>query len=230
MRVEEARRRGGRVAPKVGLRLFDVLLGIGNLALLFVAVLTVLYAGSALAGSDSGTVTLDAEVDPPYTVELGDGSAVETGSGPTAWIDFPVGEEHRYLADEPTVRARVKVGPDDTDARLVLAAGLGAWLALAWWGLVNVRRVVRSALDGRPFDARNVDRLRWLAVVVFAVPLAIRLELWALEPRLDVEPPVDLLTPGPSSWVFVLLGTGLLALAEIFREGSRLRSLEEATT
>jgi hypothetical protein len=50
-----------------------------------------------------------------------------------------------------------------------------------------------------------------------------------VESRLDVKPPVQVLTPGPSWWVYVVVGLGLLALAEVFREGTALRELERAT-
>lgn len=182
-----------------------------------------------LAFTGRGTFTVDAEVEPPYTVEFFDGRAIEVSGGSAAWVNFPAGEEQRFLDDDPSVRARVKVDRDDTDARLVLAAGLGAWFALLWLGLTNVRRIVRSALAGEPFHADNVTRLRWLAVAVFAFPVVTEAMVWALDARLDVDPPVHVLTAGPSWWVFVVVGAGVLALAEIFREGSRLRVLEEAT-
>lgn len=218
---------GDRPAPGLGLRLFDLVLGVGNLGLLFATVVAVPLAWLAFTGR--GTFTLDAEVDPPYTVELAGGRAVQVNGGTGAWINFPIGDEHRYLEDEPSVRAPVKVDREDTDARVVLAAGVSAWLALVWLGLVNVRRIVRSALAGRAFDAGNVARLRWLALAVLTFPLVTRVTFWALDARIDVDPPVHLLTPGPNWWVYAIGGVGVLALAEIFREGSRLRELEEAT-
>jgi hypothetical protein len=216
-----------RAAPVGGLRLFDVVLGIAQVALLAASALAVPLAYLAFTGR--GTFTVEAEVDPPYTVEFFDGRAVESSGGSAAWVDFPMGEEQRYLDDDPSVRARIKVGRDDIDARLVLATGLGTWLALTWLGLVNVRRIVRAALAGQPFHAANVGRLRWLAVAVFSFPVATTAMMWGLDSRLDTDPPVHVLTPGPSGWVHVAVGLGILALAEIFREGSRLRALDEAT-
>lgn len=227
MRDEDQLEDEHRAAPVAGLRLFDVVLGISQVALLAASALAVPLACLAFTGR--GTFTVDAEVDPPYTVEFFDGRAVQSSGGSAAWIDFPAGEEWRYLDDEPSVRARVKVDRDDTDARLVLAAGLGTWFALAWLGLINVRRIVRTALAERPFDAANVGRLRWLAVAVFSFPVATTAMVWGLDSRLDTDPPVHVLIPGPSWWVYVAVGVGVLALAEIFREGSRLRALEEAT-
>lgn len=213
--------------PAAGLRMFGTILGIGNVVLLFATVLAAPLAVLAITGR--GTFTLDAEIDPPYTVELADGRSVETRDGSATWLDIPGDEDRPPIEGEPSVRARVTVDDDDSDARLVMGATLGAWLALIWLGLVNVRRIVRSALAGHPFHADNVGRLRRLALAVFAFPAVTTAMAWALEPRLDVDPPVHVLTPGPTWWVYVVIGTGVLALAEIFREGSRLRVLEETT-
>lgn len=209
-----------------GLRLFGTFLGIGHAVLLIATVLAVPFA--VLAFSGEGTFTLDAEIAPPYAIEFTDGRAVEARGGSTAWSNMPREDDEPYFAGEPSVQARVDVDEDD-DARLVMGLALGGWFALFWLGLVNVRRIVRAALDGRPFDASNVGRLRWLAVAVFGFPAVSTAMAWALEPRLDVDLPVRVVIPGPSWWVFVIIGTGVLALAEIFREGSRLRVLEETT-
>jgi hypothetical protein len=227
MRREADMQAEHRTDPGAGLRLFNTLLGIGNLLLMVMTVVSMSIAWAVLSGR--GTVKLDAEFDQPYTVEFADGSAIDASGGGASWHDLPPGDHRRALEESVSVRTTVDVGPDDTDARVVLAAGVAARLALTWLGLFNVRRIVRSALDGQPFHADNVGRLRWLAVAVLALPVVTTVEHVVLEGRLDIHPPVDVVTSGPGWWVYLMVGAGVLALAEIFREGARLRDLEATT-
>lgn len=212
----------------LGLRLFDWNLAVATAVLLIATLIAVPMGYLVFTGR--GTLTVDTEIDPPYTVQLHDGRAMDVaGAGGGAMIDFPVGEEHRYLDDWPSVRARVKVDPEDIDARAVLASLLAAWLMLSWVALINLRRVVQAARVGEPFHPRNVARLRWLAGAVLVFPVVTDVMTRVLEWRLDADPPVHVLTPGPSWWVYVIVGLGLLALAEVFREGAALRELEQTT-
>lgn len=212
----------------MGLRVFDSVLFVVSVVLLVATVAALPIGYAAVTGR--GTVTIDAEIDPPYTVGFYDEREVEVaGGGGGAMVNFPIGEEHRYLDDWPSVRAPVKVDREDTDTRAVLVTFVGAWLGLSWLGLTSLRRIVRSACDGEPFHPRNVARLRWLAAAVIANPVITAVMVRVVESTLDADPPVSVLTPGPSLWVYVLIGLGLLALAEVFRTGTTLRELERAT-
>ena len=62
---------------------------------------------------------------------------------------------------------------DDTDTRIVGIAGAVVALALTWVLLVSLRRMVASAVDGEPFDGRNVRRLRVLGAVLLAAPVLV---------------------------------------------------------
>jgi hypothetical protein len=216
-----------RPSPGRGLRAFDTAL---TVAYVLLAVGTILALPlTYLAFTERGTFTVDAEVEPPYEVTFADGSAIESSGGPAAWIDFPEVPEQRYLDDDPTVLARVKLDREDLDSRVVAVAGLGAWFGLTWIGLINARRIVRAARSGQAFDTGNVRRLRWIAAAVLTFPLVTWAIRRGLDSTLDVVPPVHVRRIGPSWWVHLLAGLGLLALAEVFREGSRLRALDEAT-
>jgi hypothetical protein len=213
--------------PGKALRLFDNVLTVAQVLLVVGSVLLLLIAYPVLNGH--GTLTLDAEADTPHTVEFADGTAVESGGGSTAWIGFPEGEERRHLSDAPTVLVRYTLADDDRDARAVVLAAIGVWVGLGWIGLVNARAIVRSSRQGRPFDPDNVRRLRRIGVAVVAFPVVSWAIRWGLDRTLDVGSPVHVRMAGPTSWVYLVAGLGLLALAEVFREGSRLRALDEAT-
>lgn len=220
--------KGGRSGVASGLRLFDAVLKLLYVLLICVTLVAVPLGYLALTGR--GTLRLDAELDPPYTIELGDGRAVvNAGRGAGEWHNFAQGDEQRYLDQPPTASAQVRVDREDRDARAVLVVGVGAWLGLCWLGLVNLRSIVRAAVARRPFDARNVGRLRRLGGAVVAFPAVGVLMHRGLEVTLDVDPPVDLAGVGPGGWAYVVTGLGLVALAEVFREGARLRELEDAT-
>lgn len=212
--------------PGRGLRALDTALTVAFVVLAAFSVLLVIAAGPVIAGF--GTVTLDTEASLPYTVTFADGTSVEVSDEGSEWSGSPIGKKGR-LADEPTVLAGYDIGKDDHDARAVLVAGIAAGVALSWVGLVNARRIVRSTRDGHPFEAANVGRLRRIAAAVVVFPFV----GWAMgrgvDHTLEEVLAVHLRLPGPSWLTYLLAGLGLLALAEVFREGSRLRELDEAT-
>jgi hypothetical protein len=208
------------------LRLFDLLLRLLVVLLTIVTGVSVAF-GAAMVFGGSGSLAVDAKVEPPYSVEFG-GASVEvdaSGDGRFDYGDVPGSS----ILTEVVVGAQIFVGADDRDTRLVVAAAGLAWLALAWLGLVNLRRVVGSARRGDPFDARNVVRLRWMAGAVLGFPVVATAMTQSVETTLDLSPPVEVTSWGPSWWLFLLIGLGLLALAEVFRAGSELRELERST-
>jgi hypothetical protein len=115
--------------------------------------------------------------------------------------------------------------------------------ALVWWALAFVvlwllRRVARSAKEGDPFRASNVTRLRWLgAIFLLGYPFATIVErtftdwlfsagMWTGGPL----PPGGIVTGSPLvSGPAILAAVSLLALAEVFAYGVRLREDVDAT-
>jgi hypothetical protein len=102
-------------------------------------------------------------------------------------------------------------------------------------GLVIVgrlKRLFRNFVSEEPFSADNAGHLRviWIALLImeisrYAISAAMKLLLVALGPPTDVEvnisPPFSLI-----SWAAILI---LIVLAEVFREGARLREAERLT-
>ncbi len=106
---------------------------------------------------------------------------------------------------------------------LLVAAG-GLYLA----GLIvtadRLRRVFGAMAAGDPFHPDNVGRLRTAAAALLGVYACFHLLRWvgaAVSPRVDGRPDLNL------SGLFVVLVTAVLA--EVFREGARLRAEAELT-
>jgi hypothetical protein len=191
------------------LRLLYAALTVG---MFFFAVGTVVAVVTTPATLGSGVVGLHGTVDHKLA-----GPAVRA-----------VSAELPYRVERGDVRVTVRVPPQDRDTRRVMAAGLLAAIALAWVGLVSLRGVVGSARDGRPFDAANVTRLRLVGGAIVAAPLVIGLVNRLLESTFDselVRVDVARVDVGPT----LLIGLGVLALSEVFRQGVMLRELEDAT-
>jgi hypothetical protein len=114
---------------------------------------------------------------------------------------------------------------------------------LVWWALVAVvlcllRRVVRTAAKGDPFQRSNVSTLRWLgAIFLLGFPLATLVErlftewffsagVWTGGPL----PPGGIATKAPLlSGPAILAAVSVFALAEVFAYGARLREDVDAT-
>lgn len=195
------------------LRLITVVFALGTVV--FTASL-----GSLVGGS--GGVGIDATVAGPLEVVLPDGGTVTVrGDGQV---------DPRALGLETaTVRTKLRIERADTDSRVLFAASGMALIAAFWVGLLMIRRVVRSARDGAPFDARNAGRLRVLAALFVAAPVGAELSRRLLESTVEADPRVTISIASPDWGVFLIVALGLFALAEIFREGTALRELEEQT-
>jgi DUF2975 family protein len=124
---------------------------------------------------------------------------------------------------------------DPTTKQMLLRAALDLgplllFLAALWL----VRGFLRSVLDGDPFGARNVLRLRSIgfllvlgAPIVVVVNSALRIALFNVLPPY---PSLDLGSEGTSIPLGALLGgLGAYILAEVFAYGLRLREDVEAT-
>ncbi|HEY7072844.1 MAG TPA: DUF2975 domain-containing protein [Acidimicrobiales bacterium] len=201
-----------------------------TLGALWVATLALLPLGY-LYLTERGSPTLHVTIDPDYTVDLPDGRQIVVGDDVATLVNFAAGDEYRYLTHDspPTLHTSMKIDREDTDTRILLVAWLATILGLAWFGWVNLQRVVRAARDDRPFDPRNPVRLRCLAGLVLASPVI----AWAMSRTLDAlfdgNPAAHVDLDGPGWWFSLTVGLGLLALAQVFGEGARLRELEETT-
>lgn len=111
--------------------------------------------------------------------------------------------------------------------------------ALVWWMLAFVvlwalRKIVRSAAKGDPFQASNVTRLRWLGgLFLLGFPLAIIVEGFFTDRFFAAGAP---LPPGGIVIAFpvvsapaILAAVSLFVLAEVFAYGARLREDVDAT-
>ena len=135
----------------------------------------------------------------------------------SGWPDVTV-EVPDPTAGQTLLRAAIDLGP----ALLVIA---GLWL---------LRGFLRSVLDGDPFGARNVLRLRSIGfLLVLGAPLvvlvnsALRIALFNAVPAY---PSLDLGSAGFSLPLGeILAGLGAFILAEVFAYGRRLREDVEAT-
>jgi hypothetical protein len=225
-----------------GLRFFDLLLRIAGVLLAIVTLIGIPLFALSLTGR--GSTALDAEVQPPYTIRFNTNPTnpvtsaarsetdrmieVIAGARMTR-INFPNLDDERFIREKPTIKAKVTIDRHDTDTRAVVVSAGAVMFGLSWLGLVNLRRIVRSARNDDPFNARNAVRLRWLAGVVIAAAVVSRAAATIINETLDAHLPVRIATPGPSIVVLLLIVVGLLALAEVFREGAELRALEQAT-
>lgn len=227
--------------PGTGIRLFDI-----ALRTLIVGLAVATLAGLVLAAlflTERGPIVVPSELEAPYAIRL---SARPYNAGPagldeherelvvgapgaiTGRINFD-GEEAGYIKQAPTVHVNLRVDPGDTDTRVVVsAAGLVA-LVLGWLAALSLQGVVSSARSGDPFDPRNARRLRWVAASVLAVPVLGVVTSQALTTTLDSNPAVQPMGVGWAWLPFVVVGLGILALAEVFNEGSSLRQFEQET-
>ena len=107
----------------------------------------------------------------------------------------------------------------------VVAAALAVMLmvlGLAWAALLPLIQMLRSTAAGAPFTLANVKRLNWIAGTI-AVAYLLQI---ILPPILPFESQ-GMVKPMGVDGVFAILLT--LVLAQIFREGVRLREDAEGT-
>jgi hypothetical protein len=103
--------------------------------------------------------------------------------------------------------------------------GLALMLAAVLFVVGQLRAVIRTLRDGRPFVPANAARIRWIAFAVIAGEVAraaiiYSTNLYAMTHfsanalRFDVRPDVNVVT--------IVHGLIILAIAEVFRTGTRL--------
>lgn len=132
------------------------------------------------------------------------------------------------LGADPAERARDNALAQLTNTGPAITGGLLA--ATAYLGGIQVivgtlRRIFMTLTAGDPFHPDNVARLRLIGLILAGLELG-RYAFWALSawllPHVDsVEPELSL-----TAWFSVLV---VFVLAEVFREGARLRREAELT-
>ena len=215
--------------PGRGIRAFDTALTVAWVGLMAATVLFAVVSSGVLGGH--GSATLQAQLQGPYTVALPDGRAwtVASYGDVSASGGLPTADEGPDMLTAPTVRTELRVQRDDVDTRVVTVATIGAYLALAWFGWVCLRRVVRSSKTGDPFHPRNAVRLRWLAGAVVGTEVVGRVGGTVASRTLDSDLPVEITLSSAGLTLSVGVALALLALSEVFRTGSSLRQLDLET-
>ena len=123
-------------------------------------------------------------------------------------------------------RGTVKFSPPPGASLVVpVLLGLVVMFALALFVVGQLRAVFRTLRDGRPFVPANATRIRWIAVAVIAGELGRAVVMYSSNSyvmthfsanglRFDARPDVNLFT--------LIHGLIILAIAEVFRAGTRL--------
>ena len=146
----------------------------------------------------------------------------------------PLTEQESPIRDVHLVKATGELRAVTPSLGLHMAstgAFAGAVFLVAWV-LWSIRQVIRSALDGRPFDRRNVSRLRRAGVILVAGSLAWPLSQYALATailtRVTIEGvPLSASISPPSDGI--LSGLLLLVLAAVFAHGADLEDERSLT-
>ena len=174
-------------------------LGPGSVSSFLKAVLDVVYYALYVAAAVTGVGTAAALLAQPFI-------GVRGGKG-----DAPFGPFTEILRAGPSLAA-------------VLALGFG-YIALLIVAVDRTRRVFSTMTAGDPFDPQNVNRLRVIGAALGAMELlgwAARIVAHALLPQAQgLRTSLNL-----TAWFAVLV---VFVLAEVFREGARLRAEAELT-
>jgi len=138
-------------------------------------------------------------------------------------IFIPLSDLNIVVSDDSGGRAQTLTRP-------LLLFGLGAFTA--WFGgflliLRNLRKIFRTLTAGDPFRPENVSRLRAIGLILAVVTAGVWVAQGLVAARLapgvmDSQGLGELLTP-----IFSVLV--VFVLAEVFREGARLRRESELT-
>ena len=122
-------------------------------------------------------------------------------------------------------RATVKFSPPPGASLVVPALLLVVMFALALFVIGKLRAVFCTLRAGRPFVPANATRIRWIAVAVMAGELGRAVVMYSSNAyvmthfsanglRFDARPDLNVFT--------IIYGLIILALAEVFRAGTRL--------
>jgi Protein of unknown function (DUF2975) len=156
-------------------------------------------------------------------------------------VSFSIDQTGRVPQDVEiagTLSTTVDVHDPSLQQRVIAAVPVFVWWTLVVVVLWLLRRVVRAAAKGNPFQSTNVTTLRWLgAIFLVGFPLATFIERSFTEwffsagvwtggrlPPGGLAPTAPLLS-GPA----ILAAVTVFALAEVFAYGARLREDVDAT-
>ncbi|NNE74227.1 MAG: DUF2975 domain-containing protein [Acidimicrobiales bacterium] len=211
-------------------RIFDLSLRIVTVALVVITTIGAFVIAISLAGR-GGSYSVPSWLDGAYRVEFDDGRAIAITDGTAnTYENFEIGRERDTLTGTVALRAMVEVSRDDRDSRAVVGVIVIAALAATWLAVLSLRAVVASVIAGEPFALANATRLRRLAIAILAVPVIQFVGQQALQRTFDPDLPfVPEIGIGVPSWLMLIVGLGVLALAEPFSEAARLREFEQAT-
>ncbi len=134
-------------------------------------------------------------------------------------------------AEFETVRCsgNVKFTPPSRAFFAFVAGGLTLFLALTLWVLGQLRAVFHTLCDGHPFVSANAPRIRRIAYAVIFGELA-RSALAYIGSHSNFSAPGLLPDSRPDiNFVVLLCGLIVLAIAEVFREGTRLNEEQSLT-
>lgn len=213
--------------PGRGVRTLDV--ATGALLILLIVATALAVPLLVLAATGTGTVDVRGVLDAPYRLEFDDGRALAVAGDMTSYENFPIGEESSTLTTQPTITAPLRVSQSDLDTRLVVVAMFAWWVGASWVGLLNLRRLARTARAGDPFAVENVRRLRWLGAAVLSIPITTGVGNAIVARTIELDVPFSVSVDRGSWLTLIIVGIGLFALAEVFAEAVRLREFEEAT-
>jgi Protein of unknown function (DUF2975) len=136
-------------------------------------------------------------------------------------------------AEFETIRCsgNVKFTPPSRAFLAFVAGGLTLFLALTLWVLGQLRAVFRTLRDGQPFVSANATRIRRIAYAVIVGELARSALMYVGSPFHSGFSAPGLLPDWRPDINFVVLLCGLivLAIAEVFREGTRLNEEQSLT-
>lgn len=118
------------------------------------------------------------------------------------------------------------ISPFPTAGLIALLVGVEAYVVCLIVVLNRIRRIIETLVIGDPFRPENVGRLHWIGAGLVLLELASDALRW-----LVAQTPHPATRAGeswfnPTAWFAVLV---VFVLAEVFREGARLRQEAELT-
>jgi Protein of unknown function (DUF2975) len=172
-------------------------------------------------GPGSVSSFLKTVLDVVYYVLLVIGAAALLGMVAALILSF----DSRLLGSKATIDGLTIAGPWMGPTLAALAAGVAAYAAGALVIVTRLRLVFMTMIAGDPFEPANAARLRIVGAALAALEVgrycAALLIHAAFHGRLKFAGGIDL-----SMWFAVL---SVFVLAEVFREGARLRREAELT-
>lgn len=196
---------------------------IGGAAVVLVLVVITFTGLSA----DDVSSAVAAELDPPYTIEMENGTRLVVERDGTSTLTSASGEELQQGITDTSVDTAVPIRDGELH-RVASTLLLIPWFGLVWTAGFLLWRVVQSARHGDPFTPLNVTRLRRVAMCVAGIPLISAIATLALRPQLIDDVNASLVAS--TNWEFYLtVAVVVVAIAEVLRRGIHLRYLADHT-